>query len=30
LQEDFDAAAAYKFTVPTFGPGVCYDAPPRV
>lgn len=29
-EEDFDAAAAYKFTVTTFGPGVCYDAPPKL
>lgn len=29
-EEDFDASDAYKFTVTTFGPGVCYDAPPKL
>jgi hypothetical protein len=27
-EAEFDASAAYKFTVTTFGPGVVYDAPP--
>ena len=29
-EADFDASAAYKFTVTTFGPGVVYDAPPKI
>lgn len=29
-EADFDASAAYKFTVTTFGPGVVYDAAPKI
>lgn len=29
-EEAFNAAAAYRFTVTTFGPGVVYDAEPKI
>ncbi len=29
-EDEFSACKAYKFTVPVFGKGVVYDAPPEV